>query len=63
MPKKVHNPPKPVEVPPAPGINIESDPDRLPELPQMPDEDPDIIPDEEPFETPPYEVPKPGEGP
>jgi hypothetical protein len=34
-----------------------------PEEPIIPQEDPDIIPDEEPFETPPYEVPPPAEGP
>ena len=34
-----------------------------PEEPLIPDEDPDTIPEEEPFETPPYEVPPPGEGP
>ncbi len=34
-----------------------------PEEPIIPKEDPDIIPDEEPFETPPYEIPQPGEGP
>jgi hypothetical protein len=34
-----------------------------PEDPVIPVEDPDIIPDEEPFETPPYEIPEPGEGP
>ncbi len=63
MPKKENQPKQPVEVPPPPGKNIESDPDRVPELPQLPDEEPDIIPDEDPFETPPYEVPEPGEGP
>ena len=34
-----------------------------PEEPLLPDEGPDVIPDEEPFETPPYEVPPPAEGP
>ncbi len=34
-----------------------------PEEPGIPEEDPDIIPDENPFETPPYEMPEPGEGP
>ena len=34
-----------------------------PEEPLLPNEDPDIIPEEEPFETPPYEVPPPAEGP
>jgi hypothetical protein len=34
-----------------------------PEEPLLPDEDPDIIPEEEPFENPPYEVPPPAEGP
>jgi len=34
-----------------------------PEDPIIPVEDPDIIPDEAPFETPPYEMPPPGESP
>lgn len=34
-----------------------------PEDPVMPIEDPEIIPDEDPFETPPYEIPPPGESP
>lgn len=34
-----------------------------PEEPIIPVEDPEIIPDEDPFENPPYEVPEPGEGP
>jgi len=29
----------------------------------VPEEDPDIIPDEDPFATIPYEAPEPGEGP
>lgn len=27
------------------------------------EKDPDVIPDEDPYETPPYEKPEPGEGP
>lgn len=34
-----------------------------PEEPIIPEEDPDIIPDEDPYENPPYEVPPPAEGP
>jgi hypothetical protein len=49
IPKPMHEPgPFPVEEP---------------ELPMLPDEQPDIIPEEDPYETPPYEVPEPGEGP
>jgi hypothetical protein len=61
MPKKV-NPSTPVEVPkpePEPVIY----PDDIPDMPLPPEELPDIIPDEEPFITPPYEIPEPGEGP
>ncbi len=53
---------QPAEVP-----TPEKNPERLfpdePEVPELPKEDPDVIPDEEPFETPPYETPPPGEGP
>lgn len=35
-----------------------------PDEPQLPETtDPDIIPEEDEFETPPYEAPEPGEGP
>lgn len=34
-----------------------------PEEPRIPIEDPDFIPEEDPFETPPTEIPPPGEGP
>ncbi|HMU46833.1 MAG TPA: hypothetical protein PKC72_10720 [Chitinophagaceae bacterium] len=34
-----------------------------PEEPLIPEEDPDILPEEDPFENPPYEMPAPGEGP
>jgi hypothetical protein len=34
-----------------------------PEEPLIPEEEPDMLPEEEPFETPPYEVPPPEEGP
>jgi len=30
---------------------------------QVPEEDPEIIPDEDPFENPPYDEPVAGEGP
>jgi hypothetical protein len=53
---------KPVDIPA---------PDKHPEIIQpvdpdetvIPVEDPDVIPDEDPFETPPYEIPAPAEGP
>ena len=34
-----------------------------PEEPLLPEDNPDVIPEENPFETPPYEVPPPAEGP
>jgi hypothetical protein len=34
-----------------------------PEDPLVPEEGPDFIPEEDPFETPPVEIPPPGEGP
>jgi hypothetical protein len=34
-----------------------------PEVPLVPEEDPDVIPEEDPFVTPPFEIPDPGEGP
>jgi len=55
-------PGQPIEIPsPAkhPEIRLPVDP----EEPVVPVEDPDIIPDEDPFENPPYEIPEPGEGP
>lgn len=54
--------PGPFEIP-SPGIIPEIEPPFDPEEPFVPEEDPDLIPDEDPFETPPYEVPPPGEGP
>jgi hypothetical protein len=61
MPKKTY-PAVPAE---APGLspNPHIGEDIIPEAPLMPGEDPDIIPDEDPFETPPTEMPPPGEGP
>jgi hypothetical protein len=53
---------KPTKIPPPAGleeINPLVDPEDL----IVPEEDPDIIPDEDPFENPPYEAPEPGEGP
>jgi len=60
MPKKIQ-PKEPIEIPPAKYPEIH--PDEITEIPLVPEEVPDIIPDEDPFETPPYEVPEPGEGP
>ncbi|WP_460551083.1 hypothetical protein [Ferruginibacter profundus] len=60
LPKKL--PVKPVEIPvpkEKPEIELPIDP----EAPLIPEEDPDIIPEENPFETPPFELPEPGEGP
>ena len=51
---------KPHEIPPVKDPDIH--PDAVPDLPVLPEEDP-MIPDEDPYETPPYEVPEPGEGP
>ena len=61
MPKKI-KPDKPFEIP-SPQKQPEINPVVDPEEPIVPIEDPDIIPDEDPFETPPYEIPPPGEGP
>ncbi len=52
----------------SPGI---SRPEKIVEVPEpfdpaeplLPEENPDTIPEEEPFETPPFEVPPPAEGP
>ena len=57
-----NHPKKPVEVP-LPETNPEYNPEVIPEAPVLPEELPDFIPDEDPFETPPFEVPEPGEGP
>lgn len=61
MAKKI-KPDRPIEMP-----SPEKDPEIIlpfdPEDPIIPLEDPDIIPDEDPFETPPYEIPPPGESP
>lgn len=63
MPKK-KQPERPSENP-LPGTNPEIVPVHDPEEPlNIPEEDPDIVmPDDEPTEAPPYEVPPPGEGP
>lgn len=56
-------PGKPLEIPP-PEKNPERVPPFDPEDPVLPAEDPEIIPDEDPFETPPpFEIPPPAEGP
>ncbi len=46
-----------------PEINPEADPSSIPAIPLAPEEESDIIPDEDLFETPLYEDPEPGEGP
>ncbi len=48
---------------PGPVKEPDTGPPADPEEPLLTDEDPDIIPDEETAETPPYEAPPPGEGP
>ena len=44
-------------------INPEVDPSDINDIPVKPEEILDNIPDEDLFETPPYEEPEPGEGP
>ena len=61
MPKK-KQPGNPSEVP-SPEKHPEIKPADPEEPLNIPEEDPDIVPDEEPFEPPPYEVPPPGERP
>jgi hypothetical protein len=61
MPTK-KQPGKPIETPP-PGKNPEIIQPLDPEEPIIPEDDPDMIPDEDPFVTPPFEVPPPAEGP
>lgn len=56
--------PKKVPEVPARKKNIEVEPIIDPEEAIIPEEIPDIIPEENPFENPnPYELPEPGEGP
>jgi hypothetical protein len=53
---------KSVEIPTPgkkPGIELPIDP----EEPILPEVEPDLVPDEDPFITPPEELPAPGEGP
>lgn len=61
MPKKIE-PGTPIERP-APGKQPEIQEPVDPEQPVIPQEDPDIIPDEDPYENPPNEMPPPAEGP
>lgn len=53
---------KPVEIP-KPQEPHEIRPSEVPPQPAVPEFDPDIIPEEDPENEPPYEVPEPGEGP
>lgn len=53
---------KPFEIP-SPGKHPETKPVYDPEDPIPPEEDPDMIPDDDPFENPPHEIPVPGERP
>ena len=55
IPKKVIIPSK--------EINPEADPADTPVIQVSPEEELDMIPDDELMETPPYEAPEPGEGP
>ena len=48
---------------PYPGKRPEIDPDTVPDNPVITGDEPDIIPDDDPFETPPEDVPPPGEKP
>jgi hypothetical protein len=62
MPKK-KKPDKNPEIP-SPKKIPETAPVIDPEEPAIPQEDPDIVPDENPFQNPaPFEMPEPGEGP
>jgi hypothetical protein len=59
-PKKKQTPDPEIPKPTDPIVK----PDEESPIPVSPEELPDLIPDEDPFETPPpFEVPKPGEGP
>ena len=59
---KTKHPPKSPQLPSKEKpLDVKLPPD--PEDPIIPDEDPDIILDEDLTETPPYELPPPGEGP
>ncbi len=57
--KKTGNP---AEIP-SPGKKPEITPIFDPAEPVIPEVDPDFIPDDDPEETPPFEIPPPGEGP
>ena len=60
MPKKTPSPPFEI---PSSGINPEIKPDDIPDYPELPRVEPDIVPEKEPSEIPPpYETPPPGEG-
>lgn len=48
---------------PYPGKRPEIDPDTVPDNSVITGDEPDIIPDDDPFETPPEDVPPPGEKP
>lgn len=57
------NPKIPVEIP-TPLIDPDTSKPVVPEEIEIPEDDPDMIPDtEDPFETPPPELPEPAEGP
>jgi hypothetical protein len=63
--EKKTQPVKPDKVPTPPVKRETIEPIIDPEEPLIivPEEAPDLIPDDEPFETPPYEIPPLGEGP
>ena len=62
--EKKHLPEKPLEIPhPERKEEVKPAPDPEEPLVGVPEEIPDFIPDDEPFETPPYELPPLGEGP
>lgn len=59
MAKKI-KPQIPVELP-GPQKEPLLNPGEMPELPQGPEEDPGFLPEEQPIEKPPGEIPPPGE--
>lgn len=53
---------RPAEIP-VPGNDPEVKPATEPGNPLFPEEEPGELPNDDPYETPPYEIPEPGEGP
>lgn len=63
MTDKKKTTPEPRPVVPYPGKRIENDPNVVPEPPDDPEEALEILPDEDPFESPKEDEPVPGERP